>query len=226
MGRSEQTGKHYPVLVQVESNIEEFPIFQLGKAPKSGMIAWERTIESINGTSLYQRLEVSSGKYKLPGRFDYDVYLAVLELLERRGGMPESGVLEFSVGELVSILGLERGGRTDKEVKESLKRIALTGIESESAFWSNDARRPDHLSNYLRRVWCLDRAERFGWMEVDLNLQLLRGLQQSRLFALHIDTGEGRNTLLCQSSFRQGAAEQVEYLVCIGTPATTDAGDE
>jgi Replication initiator protein A/DnaA N-terminal domain len=159
VGRSKQTGKHYPVLVQVESNIEEFPIFQLGKAPKSGMIAWERTIESTNGTSLYQRLEVSSGKYKLPGRFDYDVYLAVLELLERRGGMPESGVLEFSVGELVSILGLGRGGRTDQEVKESLKRIALTGIESENAFWSNDARR--YISDTFR-LWDVhfDQVER------------------------------------------------------------------
>jgi hypothetical protein len=141
VGSSKRTAKHYPMLVQVESNIEEFPIFQLGKSPKSGTITWERTIESNDGASLRQRLEVSSGKYKLPGRFDYDVYLAVLELLERRGGMPESGTLEFSVGELVSILGLERGGRTDKEVKESLKRIALTGIESENAFWSNDARR-------------------------------------------------------------------------------------
>jgi hypothetical protein len=159
MGGSKPSGKHYPMLVQVESNIEEFPIFQLGKSPKSGTIAWERTIESKNGASLRQRLEVSSGKYKLPGRFDYDVYLAVLELLERRGGMPESGMLEFSVGELVAIMGLERGGRTDKEVKEALKRIALTGIESENAFWSNDARR--YISDTFR-LWDIhfDEAER------------------------------------------------------------------
>jgi Replication initiator protein A/DnaA N-terminal domain len=150
VGSSKRTGKYHPMLVQVESNIEEFPIFQLGKSPKSGTITWERTIESNDGASLRQRLEVSSGKYKLPGRFDYDVYLAVLELLERRGGMPESGTLEFSVGELVSILGLERGGRTDKEVKESLKRIALTGIESENAFWSKDARR--YISDTFR-LW-------------------------------------------------------------------------
>jgi hypothetical protein len=159
VGSSKRTGKYHPMLVQVESNIEEFPIFQLGKSPKSGTITWERTIESNDGASLRQRLEVSSGKYKLPGRFDYDVYLAVLELLERRGGMPESGTLEFSVGELVSILGLERGGRTDKEVKESLKRIALTGIESESAFWSNDARR--YISDTFR-LWDVhfDQVER------------------------------------------------------------------
>ena len=159
MGSSKRTAKHYPMLVQVEPNIEEFPIFQLGKLPKSGTITWERTIESSDGASLRQRLEVSSGKYKLPGRFDYDVYLAVLELLERRGGMPESGTLEFSVGELVSILGLERGGRTDREVKEALKRIALTGIESENAFWSNDARR--YISDTFR-LWDVhfDQVER------------------------------------------------------------------
>jgi Replication initiator protein A/DnaA N-terminal domain len=159
VGASKRTAKHYPALVQVESNIEEFPIFQLGKSPKSGTIVWERTIESNHGASLRQRMEVSSGKYKLPGRFDYDVYLAVLELLERRGGMPESGTLEFSVGELVSILGLERGGRTDHEVKESLKRIALTGIESENAFWSNGARR--YISDTFR-LWDVhfDQVER------------------------------------------------------------------
>jgi hypothetical protein len=59
----------------------------------------------------------------------------------------------------VSILGLERGGRTDKEVKESLKRIALTGIESENAFWSNDARR--YISDTFR-LWDVhfDQVER------------------------------------------------------------------
>jgi hypothetical protein len=73
--------------------------------------------------------------------------------------MPESGTLEFSVGELVTILGLERGGRTDKEVKESLKRIALTGIESENAFWSKDARR--YISDTFR-LWDVhfDQVER------------------------------------------------------------------
>lgn len=190
MGSSKQTAKHSPVLVPVESNIEEFPIFQLGKSPKSGTIAWERAIESNNGASLRQRLEVSSGKYKLPGRFDYDVYLAVLELLERRGGMPESGTLEFSVGELVSVLGLERGGRTDNEVKESLKRIALTGIESENAFWSNNARR--YISDTFR-LWDVhfDQVEQPSGVksrhQIEFGKLFVRSFQEQYLRGL--DTG-------------------------------------
>jgi hypothetical protein len=41
----------------------------------------------------------------MPGPVDQDVCLAVLQLLEKRGGMPEDGELAFSLYELRKILG-------------------------------------------------------------------------------------------------------------------------
>ena len=137
-------GSH-PPLIQVESNVEEWPLFQLGRS-KNDSSRVEHTIKGEDGSELQQRLEVSSpGKYRLPGRFDYDVYSAVLELLEIRGGMPEDGTLSFSLHELILIMGIEPSGRTYEEVKRSLRRIAATVLESDNAFWSRGQQR--HISD-------------------------------------------------------------------------------
>ncbi len=150
MGKGEASGERHPPLVQVESNIEEWPVFQLGRS-RSDSVVVERTVRGEDGNSLRQRMEVSApGKYRLPGRFDYDVYSAVLELLEIRGGMPESGALRFSLHELMLLMDLEPSGRTYEEVKRSLRRIAATVLESDNAFWSNGARR--HISDTFR-LW-------------------------------------------------------------------------
>jgi Replication initiator protein A/DnaA N-terminal domain len=144
-------------LTKVESNLEEFPLFQLGRKRQKGTATYERTIKGKNGSLLRQRFEVSSSKYSLPGPMDMDVYLAVLELLETRGGMPESGKLYFSLYELINILGWQPGGRTYAKLKESLRRIALTGIESENAFYSKGGDR--HISDTFR-LWSVHFSEK------------------------------------------------------------------
>ena len=150
MSKGEKTGERHPPLVQVEPNIEEWPVFQLGRS-KSNSAVVERTVQGEDGSSLKQRMEISApGKYRLPGRFDYDVYSAVLELLEIRGGIPEGGALGFSLHELILLMDLEPSGRTYEEVKRSLRRIAATVLESENAFWSNGAKR--HISDTFR-LW-------------------------------------------------------------------------
>jgi hypothetical protein len=100
-------------LIKVESNLEEFPFFQLGRKRQEGTATYERTIEGKNASLLKQRFEVSASKYSLPGPLDMDVYLAVLELLEIRGGMPESGRLySRSTSSCRSSAGSQVGGHT------------------------------------------------------------------------------------------------------------------
>jgi hypothetical protein len=140
----------HPPLVQVESNVEEWPVFQLGRS-KSDSVSVERVVDGEDGSSLHQRMEVSSpGKYRLPGRFDYDVYSAVLELLEVRGGMPDDGTIAFSLHELILLMDIEPSGKTYDEVKRSLRRIAATVLESDNAFWSRGQQR--HISDTFR-LW-------------------------------------------------------------------------
>ena len=73
----------------------------------------------------------------MPGPVDQDVYLAVLQLLEQRGGMPEDGELAFSLYELRKVLGWsDDSGGAYREIRDALVRIQLTGVQSSNAFYS------------------------------------------------------------------------------------------
>src|SRR5215211_3185148 len=129
----------YSTLVSAERNLEEYPLFEL-KARQRGSKArlFERVIEGEGGVSLRQSWKViPSGEYGMPGPVDQDVYLAVLQLLEKRGGMPEDGELGFSLYELRKVLGWsDDSGGAYQEIKDALVRIQLTGVQSSNAFYS------------------------------------------------------------------------------------------
>jgi hypothetical protein len=134
----------YAPLVSAEQNLEEFPLFEL-KARKRGAKArvFERVTEGEGGVSLNQVWKVMpSGEYGMPGPVDQDVYLAVLQLLQQRGGMPEDGELGFSLYELRKILGWsDDSGGAYREIREALLRIATTSMQSRNAFYSAQERR-------------------------------------------------------------------------------------
>jgi hypothetical protein len=129
----------YSTLVSAERNLEEYPLFEL-KARQRGSKArlFERVVEGVGGVSLRQTWKViPSGEYGMPGPVDQDVYLAVLQLLEQRGGMPEDGALAFSLYELRKVLGWsDDSGGAYREIREALVRIQLTGVQSTNAFYS------------------------------------------------------------------------------------------
>jgi hypothetical protein len=129
----------YSTLVSAERNLEEYPLFEL-KARQRGSKArlFERVIEGESGALLRQTWKViPSGEYGMPGPVDQDVYLAVLQLLEQRGGMPEDGELAFSLYELRKVLGWsDDSGGAYHEIRDALVRIQLTGVQSTNAFYS------------------------------------------------------------------------------------------
>jgi hypothetical protein len=129
----------YATLVSAERNLEEYPLFEL-KARQRGSKArvFERTVEGEGGVSLRQTWRViPSGEYGMPGPVDQDVYLAVLQLLEERGGMPEDGELAFSLYELRKVLGWsDDSGGAYRKIRDALVRIQLTGVQSSNAFYS------------------------------------------------------------------------------------------
>jgi hypothetical protein len=129
----------YSTLVSAERNLEEYPLFEL-KARQRGSKArlFERVIAGEGGVSLRQSWKViPSGEYGMPGPLDQDVYLAVLQLLEKRGGMPEDGELAFSLYELRKVLGWsDDSGGAYRQIKDALVRIQLTGVQSSNAFYS------------------------------------------------------------------------------------------
>ena len=125
-------------LVRAESNLEEYPLFAVKvRNRKEDQLVFERRREGGSGTELVQRWEVEPpAKLGMPGPFDQDVYLAVLQLLERRGGMPRNGELDFSLYELREILSWSVSGNTYEKIRQSLRRVASTTLTSENAFYS------------------------------------------------------------------------------------------
>jgi hypothetical protein len=125
-------------LVRVESNLEEYPLFAVKTRNRTeNQLIFERRRRGEDGTELVQRWEVEPpAKLGMPGPFDQDVYLAVLQLLEVRGGMPRNGELDFSLYELRDILGWSTSGNTYEKIRQSLRRISSTTLTSENAFYS------------------------------------------------------------------------------------------
>ncbi|MDQ5811836.1 MAG: replication initiator protein A [Actinomycetota bacterium] len=143
-------------LVKAESNLEEYPFFAIKRRNrKLEARVFERILEGKNGASLRQQWKVMpSVGYGPPGPLDQDIYLAVLELLERKGGMPADGKLRFSLYELVELLGWSKsgknGGKVYRDVRDSLERIGATRIKSENAFYSKE--RDSYISDSFN-IW-------------------------------------------------------------------------
>lgn len=128
----------YSPQVSAESNLEEYPLFELKTRHRSKAArTFERTIKGEGDVSLHQVWKViPSGEYGMPGPVDQDVYLAVLQLLQQRGGMPEDGELKFSLYELRKLLGWsDDSGGAYNQIKDSLLRIATTSVQSKNAFY-------------------------------------------------------------------------------------------
>ena len=71
----------------------------------------------------------------LPGSLDQDVYVAMLQLIEQRGEIPEDGWISISLYELVQLRRRTHGGRDYLQIRQSLARLAGTIIQSENAFY-------------------------------------------------------------------------------------------
>lgn len=72
----------------------------------------------------------------LPRYWDQDSMFAVEELLYDKGGPDRDGGLDFSIAELVRLVGAQDSGRVYNRMKDSLDRIGSTRIISDKAFYN------------------------------------------------------------------------------------------
>jgi hypothetical protein len=124
-------------LVKAEGNFEDHPYFTVGnQRGGEGVIQYTSTIRSKDGQELRQTWTVRAVQgLGLPGTLDQDVYVALLQLIDRQGDIPEDGWICFSLYELVELLRRTHGGRDYRQVKESLERLSGTIIQSKNAFY-------------------------------------------------------------------------------------------
>jgi hypothetical protein len=124
-------------IVKAEGNFEDLPYFSVGNARRGdGVIEYRNEIRSGDGQVLKQTWTVRAlSGLGLPGTLDQDVYVALLQIIERQGEVPSDGWLSFSLYEMVSLLNRSHGGRDYQQVKQSLDRLAGTRIQSKNAFY-------------------------------------------------------------------------------------------
>jgi len=100
------------------------------------IIQYTNTIRTREGQELQQTWTVRAVQgLGLPGTLDQDVYVALLQVIDRQRDIPEDGWIGFSLYELVELLHKSHGGRDYRQVKESLERLSGTIIQSRNAFY-------------------------------------------------------------------------------------------
>ena len=124
-------------IVKAEGNFEDHPYFTVGNQRSGdGVIQYTNTIRTRDGQELKQTWTVRAVQgLGLPGTLDQDVYVALLQLVDRQGEIPSDGWIGFSIYELVELLRRTHGGRDYRQIKESLERLSGTQIQSKNAFY-------------------------------------------------------------------------------------------
>lgn len=128
--------------IVIEPNLEDLPwcVFGSSRQGRDGVIQHHWTGEycdkgEIRKTEHYWEVRESKG-LGLPGKVEQDVYVALLEFMERSDGMPTDGVVEFSLYEVLEILGWTHGGSSYELLRRALRCISSTSIDSRRAFYS------------------------------------------------------------------------------------------
>jgi plasmid replication initiation protein len=134
--KGKEHGEQAKGLVLAEGNFEEHPYFRVGdRNAGTSVLTYENELRTRDGHVLRQSWTVRAAHGRgLPGRFDQDVYVALLQMIDDKG-LPENGWLSFSLYELVELMGRKHSGRDYRQVRESLRRLATTSIESDNAFY-------------------------------------------------------------------------------------------
>lgn len=126
-------------LIPVEINLEELPLFLFQARGRTAQRILESrdTILLDSGERLEKYFKVTgSEEFGLPGPSDRDVYLAVIRLMQRSGGMPPDGRVGFSLYEILNVLGITDGANNYANIRRSIDRIGATLVYAENGFYN------------------------------------------------------------------------------------------
>jgi len=120
--------------IVLDRSLEALPVFRLSDSADDGAI----TFAPAGGGRW--RVLPSPGD-RLPGTFDQDVYV---ELLHRyhEAGMPEDGVITFTLHAFLRSMGRRVDGRTYEQLRAALGRLERTTLESTGVYFSAAAGGP------------------------------------------------------------------------------------
>jgi plasmid replication initiation protein len=137
-----------PEMVALELNLEESYLFS-GSPDRMAAKVREYThaIRLANGRPGKRTLRFTpSAEYGDLDAFDRDVYVAMIFLVQMRGGMPVDGKVSFSLYELVKILNLPHKGQSFRRVRESILRQNKLQIDGEMYSKETRSYESEHFS--------------------------------------------------------------------------------
>src|SRR5215213_2991280 len=187
-------------LVKAEGNFEDHPYFTVGNQRSGeGILRYSSTIRTRDGQELKQTWTVRAVQgLGLPGTLDQDVYVALLQIIDRQGGVPEDGWISFSLYELMQLLRRTHGGRDYRQIKESLERLSGTVIQSKNAFYRKSSKSYlDDTFHLLERVQHAESTDGSGkrgertWLQLSgyfvdsYNANYLKGLDSDFYWSLN-----------------------------------------
>lgn len=195
-------------LVKAEGNFENHPYFTIGNQRSGeGVIEYSNTIRTKDGLELQQTWTIRAVQgLGLPGSLDQDVYVALLQLIDERGGVPDDGWISFSLYELVQLLHRTHGGRDYLQIKQSLKRLAGTIIESKNAFYRKSERSyltdTFHLLDRVKHSESTDGSGRAEKTSVKLSEYFVESYKADYLKGLDVDFYWSLNSPVAKRLYR------------------------
>ncbi|MDQ3317329.1 MAG: replication initiator protein A, partial [Actinomycetota bacterium] len=107
-----------------------------GRGRRRLVVACEGSFDGRDGQRVDWRWTASGdARLGLPGEFEQDVFMALQELLAKRGGLDEGGGLEFSNYELLRTMGRGTDDKRYRMVRPALRRLAGVRFSSERSFF-------------------------------------------------------------------------------------------
>jgi plasmid replication initiation protein len=194
-------------IIQVEVNLEEAPLFMFKRRARleESIEAWNSII-TREGNRLEQYWKITAHReFGLPGPLDQDVFVAVMTLVSRRGGMPLDGRVSFTLYELMEILGKTHAGNNYEDLRDSLDRLAETSIYAQNAFYSQE---DEDFKSHRFHIWSVQfsrkkrrgRASEHHTLRFDDNL--VRSYNASYLKSLDSDFYYALKKPLARSLYR------------------------
>ena len=146
--------------IKSEVNFLVFPFFALSrKGLRNKTVTEYREVVKRGEEQLELIWNVSANpKYGYPGPFDRNVYKAIEQIISEilhRDGKVANPVALGSLYSLCKRMGVQRGKSIYEEIKQTLRRIRATSIESRGTFYSKEKRKwiEDAFSLYERVVF-------------------------------------------------------------------------
>jgi plasmid replication initiation protein len=204
-------------LIQVEVNLEEAPLFMFKRRDRREESTEARnTVLTRDGDRLEQYWKITAHRdFGLPGPLDQDVFVAVMTVVSRRGGIPPDGRVSFTLYELLEILGKTHAGKNYDDLRDSLDRLSETSIYAENAFYSKE---DEDFRSHRFRMWSVhfSRKKRKGRASEHHTLRfddiLVRSYNASYLKSLDSDFYYGLRRPLARSLYKLVDVKRKEAL--------------